>query len=71
MHKNISRKKAKYDGKKLTDDNVKSEYTVEVQNRFNALQAQIEEEQHDADMMYNAINDSHKETAEKHIPKKE
>ena len=59
---------------------------MEVQNRFNELQAKIDKEQNAADRMYNHIIDSHKEDAdrmyyhiidshkedeEKHISKKE
>ena len=57
MYKNNSIKKTNLDWK-LTGDNNKTEYAIELQNRVNALQTQ-----NDADTLSNNIIDTQKEAA--------
>ena len=62
-------KKIPYEWSKLMDDgNVRREYTIDVSNRFQALQDLREYET--ADSVYNNIMEAHKKAAEIHIPLK-
>ena len=62
-------KKIPYDWSKLLyDENVRSKYTVDVYNRFQALQEICDSET--ADSMYNNIIEAHKMAAETHVPLK-
>ena len=60
-------KKVQYDWSQLLkDDEIKLAYSVEVRNRYNALQDQIED--NTSNTQYNNIVDAHSKVAEKHIP---
>ena len=69
MHKNKSRKKINYDWKRLIADiEIKMQYTVEVRNRFQALQ--FDNETESSDVIYNNIIKANSKAAEKHVPRK-
>ena len=69
MHKNASKNRVNYDWMKLIADNdVKSSNTIEVQNRFEALQAV--DDSNTANSIYNDVMEVHEKSAELHIPRK-
>ena len=71
VHKNKGRKKVNYNWNQLlSDNNIKSDYSVDVKNRFEALQADGNDE-NNADTTYNNIMAAHNEAAKMYIPKKE
>ena len=66
MNKN---KKVPYDSSKLiTDENVKNAYSIEVRNRYQALQGLADDDT--ANTMYKNIMVAHTKSAELHVPLK-
>ena len=72
MHRNKGRKKVNFDWNRLlSDNNIKSVYSVDVKNQFEALQATGNDDDNNADTTYNNIITAHNEAAHMCIPKKE
>ena len=68
--KSSTNKKVRHDWSKLlTDNNIKELYTVEVNNRFQALQ-DLDENVKDSNTIYTNIISAHEDVARKYIPVK-
>ena len=71
MHRNKGRKKVNFDWNRLlSDNNIKSVYSVDVKNRFEVLRAAGNDDDNNADTTYNNIT-AHNKAAHMCIPKKE
>ena len=53
----------------MTDDKVRSQYTIELKNRFQELQELVDDET--SNIMYNNIMEAQNKAAELLVPKKE
>ena len=72
MHWNKGRKKVNLDWNRLlSENNIKSVYSVDVNNRFEALQEDCNDDDNNADTTYNNIITAHNEAAKMCIQKKE
>ena len=70
VNKNLSKNRVRYDwGKLIGDEDVRTSYTIDVKNRFEALKCL--DDDNNSNSIYNNIVNAHENAAEANIPKME